>query len=66
MVRAVRARQLQQGPIRSSPSDLRRNVELLSEIGEVIGLVITDPTVQSGMALHGIKLFPSEVAVYIT
>ena len=66
LVKAVHARQLQQGPNRCSPSDLRRNVELLLEIGEVIGLGITDPTIQSGMALHGVKLFPSEVAVYIT
>ena len=27
---------------------------------------ITDSTVQSGMALHGVKLFSLEVAVYIT
>ena len=41
-------------------------MELLLEIGEVVGLGITDPTLQSGMALHGVKLFPLEVAVCIT
>ena len=41
-------------------------MELLLKIGEVIGLSITDPTSQSGMALDGVKLFSSEVAVYIT
>ena len=66
MIWAARVRQLQDGSNRFNTCLLRRTVELLSEAGEVVGLAYIDHTFGSGMELHGIKLFPLEVAVHIT
>ena len=65
LLRAARAGQLQEGSNRFNTCHLRKTVELLSQGGEVASMAYMDHTFGSGMELHGIKLFPSEVAVHI-
>ena len=66
MVRAARARQIHARSVQVITSKRRQTVELLSAIGDVVGMATTELALGSGMELHGLKLFPYEVAVHIT
>jgi hypothetical protein len=66
LIRAARARRVHARSIGIITSKRRETVELLSAIGDVVGMATTELELGSGMELHGLKLFPSEVAVRIT
>ena len=65
MLRAARARQIHERSVGMDNFEPRRTIELLSEIGNVVGLATMEHAFESGMELHGSRLFPSEVAVRI-
>lgn len=66
LVRAARARQIHARSAGLATCERKQTVELLSTIGDVVGMATTELAIGSGMELHGLKLFPSEVAVRIT
>src|SRR5688572_12940482 len=65
MLRAVRARQIHERSVGMDNFELGKTIELLSEIGDVVGLATMEHAFESGMELHGSSLFPSKVAVHI-
>ena len=65
LIRAARARQIQERSVGTGDFEAGRTVELLSKIGIVVGLAKMEHAFKSGMVLHGCRMFPSEVAVHI-
>src|SRR5579875_2006317 len=65
LIRAARARQIYGRYVEMENSEPETTVELLSKIGDVVGLATREHTFQSGMELHGCRMFPSKVAVRI-
>ena len=66
LLRATRARQVQDGLVEICIFQQNSSVELFSDTGTVVGMAIIENTFRSGMELNGMRLFPSEVAMRIT
>ena len=56
LVRAARARQIHARFVQVISSKRRETVELLSAIGDVVGMATTELALGSGMELHGLKI----------
>ena len=65
LIRAARARQIQERSVGIGDFEAGRTVELLSKIGIVVDLAKKEHAFESGMVLHGCRMFPSEVAMRI-
>ena len=65
MLRAVRARQIRERSVGMDNFEPGKTIELLSKIGNVVGLATMEHAFESGMELHGSRLFPSKMAVRI-
>ena len=65
LIRAARARQIQERSVGIGDFEAGRTVELLSKIGIVVGLAKREHVFESGMVLHGWRMFLFEVAIRI-